>query len=83
MPNEAVLEQSRFVPGWLHIRHGASTEKLYEIGLMRMPGDERCDTCVEDVRADAESCRDCRHRRHSTNTEHHVMRCEQVVKHAD
>ena len=36
MPNEAVLEQSRFVPGWLHIRHGASTEKLDEIGLMRM-----------------------------------------------
>ena len=49
MPNEAVLEQSRFVPGWLHIRHGASTEKLDEIGLMRMPGDERCDTCVEDM----------------------------------
>ena len=55
MPNEAVLEQSRFVPGWLHIRHGASTEKLDEIGLMRMPCDERCGTCVEDVRANAES----------------------------
>ena len=53
MPNEAVLEQSRFVPGWLHIRYGASTEKLNEIGLMRMPCDERCGTCVEDVRADA------------------------------
>ena len=53
MPNEAVLEQSRFVPGWLHIRHGASTEKLDEIGLMRMPCDERCGTCVEDVRANA------------------------------
>lgn len=36
MPNEAVLEQSRFVPGWLHIRHEASTERLDEIGLMRM-----------------------------------------------
>ena len=55
MPNEAVLEQSRFVPGWLHIRHGASTEKLDEICLMRMPGDERCDTCAEDEAADAES----------------------------
>ena len=32
-----MLEQSEFVPGSCNIRYGASTEKLDEIGLMRMP----------------------------------------------
>ena len=39
-----MLEQSESVPGSCNIRYGASTEKLDEIGLMRMPCGERCDT---------------------------------------
>ena len=49
-----MLEQSEFVPGSCNIRYGASTEKLDEIGLMRMPCREvECDTYAGGVTVDA------------------------------
>ena len=80
-----MLEQSESVPGSCNIRYGASTEKLDEIGLMRMPChavEVVIPLCAVRPPASVRSRKFDAAGEHSTNTEHHMMRCYHAVNHA-